>query len=332
MALTFRGARPIGQDQADHLAFEAKIEDPIGSFPDSAAGMTEAKLKAELAKADYLKRPPDKRPNYRVLATPSPFRPPWSALTRAWREGLEVGQDDGDAIFVVRDKVQLREWQALLNVDRPDIGISRLSSAVLAVSLDLKGKGVARANAMICLPTEEDVESLIDPMEPPAEDDAAEKRKVFHQAHVKAKAKLRKKWKEAKDRLVQRKRTAALKGETLAGEDVQKAQAIIDAVKASRNEESTTFEGRMADLWLPPDPPPANLRDVASRSVIGFVVRGDYSLRTGKGCAVGFVSALALARWPANAGKVAESGRRLVLVREIDSGQYRFAFMSLTNI
>ena len=80
------------------------------------------------------------------------------------------------------------------------------------------------------------------------------------------------------------------------------------------------------DLWVP-GILSHGLRDVCSRSLLGFIVEGGYSYRAGKAVGLGFVPAVALVELINATEQPCRRGK--VLTRQPDTAQYRFAMMEV---
>ncbi|XP_042320868.1 LOW QUALITY PROTEIN: ribonucleases P/MRP protein subunit POP1 [Sceloporus undulatus] len=163
--------------------------------------------------------------------------------------------------------------------------------ALVWVSLSLLRKGSPELHTMICIPTEEDILQLhrgqhfFGPQEPK------------HSDRFKSKVSKQKGKKEREN------------------SEKAKESSSSDTVNVSSSEHKDLVLG----LW--PDPLP-DVTSHCSRVLLGFVTQGDFSLASGCGEALGFVSLTGLLEMLI--GQPA-SKRGLVLLRNPASLQYRFA-------
>ena len=84
MALVYRGARTRGLREAHSCALEQGVPYFPDDWPDTSAGVCDAKKTEEEAEAKYSRYPPAKRPNYSKLGAQSPFSASWDKLVGDW--------------------------------------------------------------------------------------------------------------------------------------------------------------------------------------------------------------------------------------------------------
>ncbi len=197
--------------------------------------------------------------------------------------------------------------------------------ALVPVTLELVGKGNASANSMICIPSADDVtafkasDAFGGPEEPQHQDFHETLRKELRQKHEREKQSLRRKWKEAKDKLAEYRADCILNKIPIDGTESLKLQEEVKNLKSKREIANESFNEQMRSFWLPRIQ--GSLRHSCSREVIGFVTAGAYSLRRGHAFAVGLVVKKALDEFYLTD----RSKASLVLVREPSATQYRFA-------
>lgn len=142
---------------------------------------------------------------------------------------------------------------------------------------------------------------------------------------------LRKKWKRAKDKVEElRSKQIMAAAETPSSSttaptssEMVSARNEVSSLKESREAEKSAYERLCQDLWLPKNNVTVNS---STRRVLGWTVDGGYSFRIGGSVGVGYVTAVGMEELLKTV-----SGRKepVVLVREIDSLQYRFAKIRL---
>ena len=267
------------------------------------------------------------------LGTVSPFSAPLQRLLRDYlNEDLKLKGKEDEVEALVQSLNILREKKRLLEIQR---ALDKVKSADLRVKdsemncyvpvrVELTAKGNCSSNASICIPSKADLETPDPPPEEPAHPDTKEEeRKKLHAKHQKEKSWGRKCWKARKDALAGYRADCVLNRLKPDGEKVKEMQKGLDESKAKREKENEEFNFKMKEMWLPDQ---KGVKDACSRQMMGFLSDGGYSYRIGKSVGVGFVPLVALADY---VEVVRQKGQPLVLVREAELSQYRFAKMSV---
>uniref|UniRef100_A0A8C5KFP4 Processing of precursor 1, ribonuclease P/MRP family, (S. cerevisiae) n=1 Tax=Jaculus jaculus TaxID=51337 RepID=A0A8C5KFP4_JACJA len=358
----YRGARVGGlKETTVHSQYKRAPNIPA-DFPDCLAGSRVAKEQAKDLLEMYKRRPPAKRPNYVKLGTVTPFYCPWEQLTQEWEsrvqaqeaseasapggkesdapvpgkihqpsheasrepeEGNErvLDQDaseklvtaTGSQLCVLRNRKLLKQlsvWCGPSSKDRrtPCRGhqdltreaclsiLAHFPRALVWVSLSLLRKGSPEPHTMICVPTKEDLLQLgqdqhyCGPQESRHSD-------PFKSMILKAKE---------KKKMAKKQNQGATSSEALAP-----------------GAPATGQEALTLGLWSGPLP---EVTTHCSRTLLGFVTQGDFSMAVGCGEALGFVSVTGLLDMLASQPATT---RGLVLLRPPASLQYRFARMAI---
>ncbi|NXF02791.1 POP1 protein, partial [Smithornis capensis] len=168
--------------------------------------------------------------------------------------------------------------------------------ALIWVNLSLLRKGNPELHAMICIPTEDDLLHL-------------SKDKLFCGPQ------------EPKHRDIFKDKVQKQKEEKKKKNNIQATEG--DALSISDKEEIEDHEGLVLGLWSDALP---DVTSHCSRTVLGYVTRGDFSLAAGCGEALGFVSLTGLIYMLYN--QPADK-KGLVLLRTPASLQYRFARLNI---
>ncbi|XP_053343428.1 ribonucleases P/MRP protein subunit POP1 [Clarias gariepinus] len=367
--LVYCGVRVGGlQMSLKHSENKSMPHFPHG-YPDCPAGVRfQEQQEIELLEK-FKRHPPSKRTNYIKYGCVAPFRCPWQQLVEEWEERVKQDEDNqditslkmkdepllsgdrpvpGSAFTVLRSRKVLRQlsgWcrpsshtqRARRGCSVPPlcpVGTMSLQAVwkkcVLWVRVCALGKGQPARHAMLCVPTTEDLQHLIEdphwsgPMEPQ------------HADHLKHRLKSRGKKgdpapccsapKKKQDCNVPEMddssqhsgpsvvfRDPLLDPSALAATD--SGQAHAEPLSSPGNRSSTAVQG----LWTEQLP---NVSSHCSRMTLGWVVQGDFSLATGTGEALGFVSLVGLLQ--TLLGQSADQ-RGIVLLRNPTSLQYRFA-------
>ncbi|KAL4597369.1 ribonucleases P/MRP protein subunit POP1 [Arapaima gigas] len=317
--LVYRGVRVGGlQEALKHSQNKGAPHFPH-DYPDCPSGMRFLQeLEAKLCET-YKRRPPAKRPNYIKHGCLAPFLCPWQQLCEEWE--VIVKEEDPTCpqpqevmsptrFSVLRNRKVLRQLSAWCKPttsrgqrSRPPAQPEELSpqravsvcrahcSSLVWVRVSLLKRGRPALHAMICVPTPEDLALL---RRDPASCGPLEPR---HTDHFKSRVKRRKKASVAGGRSEELKETA----------EPPQTPSITHG------------------LW--PEPLPS-VTSHCSRVTLGWATHGDFSMTTGCGEALGFVSLTgllhALPQQPAEL-------RGTVLLRNPASLQYRFAKLTVES-
>ena len=100
----------------------------------------------------------------------------------------------------------------------------------------------------------------------------------------------------------------------------------VRALKRRREEVNAAYVKRQEHLWLPGNLS-QNLKNECSRTLIGFIVEGGYSYRSGVAVGLGFVPAVALEEFIEATIHLGCRGK--VLTRQPDMVRYRSAMMTV---
>ena len=111
VAFIYSGAHAVGLREGQSLATEQQSLHFPQDYPDTAAGRQDNLETYTEVKGKHDKRPPAKNPNYAKLGRLHPFRCPWKELLEEWasRHGIESqGDTDNKQFFVLRKKSDLK--------------------------------------------------------------------------------------------------------------------------------------------------------------------------------------------------------------------------------
>ncbi|KAF1387404.1 hypothetical protein PFLUV_G00078340 [Perca fluviatilis] len=328
-------------------------------YPDCPAGVRFQEEQETQLLDKFKRRPPAKRTNYIKHGCLAPFCCPWQQLAEEWelisRHGGEERKGDqtqtaaeADALMtshgdipltkppspvtVLRNRKSLRllsgwcrpttsKGQRRCRVGEvPPLDRSALTSFLTAhgmslvwVRLSVLSKGKPELHAMVSAPTAEDLkllkkesESVSGPQEP------------THKDHFKSR--------------IRRRKTAPKKAATspLCRDEAEGKES--DLPSASQPNPATSEDAKSSSqspshlvvgLW--PDPLPS-VTAHCSRVTLGWVTQGDFSLSTGCGEALGFVSVAGLLNTLLNQPM---EHRGMLLLRDPPSLHYRFAKINI---
>jgi ribonuclease P/MRP protein subunit POP1 len=317
--------------------------------------------------SSFFRLPPDKRPNYVKLGTTSPFICSWDVLVNDWSQRTSENaavlckteyQPSSSSIkfFVLREKKKLECLKAVFsslntknikntchNVPNfPDLANlfpSSTSCCLVPVTIYLCGKGRPADCATICLPTEMDVDNISKnlhhqgPTEEPHIDEHQAERKEMRTEHKKLLKRLRRKRVREKRKLEDL--AAAMHGESEVESDHKHIPVVA---KRKTNEPSPTkdltdkHEEKLRSVWLPQT---QMVKDSCSRTVIGFITKGDFCFTESQGAGQGYVILSALLQLIAWYERRLREGNKLstpwVLVRNPTSLQYRYGVINIQS-
>ena len=272
-------------------------------FPqDSASGHEEMKLTQDQVKEKYFRLPPDKRNHFQRLVCPFPFHIDWLKFLQFWREQeMKSAHDLPADPMPIEELFILREFKSL-QVLRGELKPNNLmrssglpsqslfphpiENCLIPIYVKSIGRGKPTANAVLCVPTVDDLEKLLTtastqckeeiyPREPEPDKKQLteiEARKTeLRRKHRKHLALLRKKRKREID--------ACHRLQTRFERSESKYESA--GVCAEYNQQMDT-------LFTPGDPL-AMLKQM-SRSPIGFVTFGNESYKIGRGAGTGYIS------------------------------------------
>lgn len=326
LSLIFRGARSGGVRETETLQLETSNLS-IALQPDSTAGETENLIRSQELREKYFRLPPNKRPNYIKLGSASPFSCPWNALVSDWDS-----QNNEQTFYVLRNKKKLKELSDAVENHRKmaksqkkinfnDEIYSNERNSIIAVSIECIDKGKPKDFAMICLPTLEDLEKYkskeLGPVEIIHDDDNANARKLLRKDHIKNLKSLKRTRRKEKEKLLENLQNRPLNEKITKKFLIKKKLDDNDPSKKA----SVVYNKKMESLWLPETV--ETVIDSASRKILGFVTKGDFSFSKADGFGVGYVALPGLLKLLKVCRK--ESAEPVVLVRNPDHVQYRFA-------
>ncbi|KAJ8013410.1 hypothetical protein DPEC_G00052980 [Dallia pectoralis] len=341
--LVYRGVRIGGLKMSlKHAQNKGEPHFPH-DYPDCPAGRRfQEEREAELL-AKFRRRPPAKRTNYIKNGCLAPFRCPWQQLAEEWEmigcEGDEFASQTRtpqeqevtshltqpktpQSFTVLRNRKYLRQlsgWcrptsskgQRARNLgSTPSLDavsvLFLLSSvgdyALVWTRLSLLTKGQPEQHALVCVPTAEDLQLVL------KEPGCTGPQEPLHTDHFKT-------------RIKQPRRKANKPGASTSNPD--SPQSDPTTTPSILPGPSSTTSALTLGLW--PEPLPS-VTSHCSRVTLGWVTQGDFSLSTGCGEALGYLSLTGLLhtllRQPAGQ-------RGLVLIRNPGSLQYRYAKINI---
>jgi len=306
MSLIYSGAKVGGQKEMEHCQLETGKCD-LAAFEDSQWGKLESEKQAASLRDKYFALPPDKRPNFNILGTLSPFSRPWSSLVAAndW--------------FILRDTEVLDK----LSKGEFPCNYEHSHRALVQIHLRIEGKGKLSENTGIYCPVNCDLEQpdkVVEEVQHKDEHDNERKEgRVLHQDKLKQ---LKRKWKKIKQKKTQLILQSACDDKDVDQNKMDEADISLKALKGLRNEEVNSYKITNQNSWIPQDA--TKIKDFNCRTLIGWIVHGGYSLNYGGEVGVGLVTMSSLKT-------LLERSMLKVLTRQPDNSVYRIASWKISK-
>ncbi|XP_049873943.1 ribonucleases P/MRP protein subunit POP1 [Pectinophora gossypiella] len=285
------GGRSGGLRETESLAFE------MGECympPDSNAGREEEKRIESELRERYFKLPPSKRVNYTKLAVNSPFIPPWKVLLKDWSNTTV------EDFFILRNKKLLDTLQDCLKQKKKLPEMEHAAQCLVAVYIQMHGKGNLKRHALMCLPQSGDIGDIKNLFEPHHADPHEKLRKQKRTLHLKN----LKQWRRQRVKL--RKKGVLT---------VNKTQKICKKVPSE-------YVKSMRELWVPSNT--QTVRHSAAREIVGYLSQGAFSFSEAKSCGIGYIPYIALST-------LLKSGHNQILIRNTSSRKYRLADLHIVK-
>uniref|UniRef100_A0A5S6PYK5 Ribonucleases P/MRP protein subunit POP1 n=1 Tax=Trichuris muris TaxID=70415 RepID=A0A5S6PYK5_TRIMR len=303
LAMQYATARAVGLQFARTFQRECGVAPFPEDWPDTEAGKLDAKECSEAALSKHLSKPQSTRPSFSKLKIKYPFEFAWCELIDSWKRiGQAVSTPADESYFVLRNKLALHRL-----TERPTMEDWMVSSLV-RVSIESIGRGVPRRYALICLANDEDLDRL--PQDSTADcvehgislngDELCREHDAHTQWGIEEQIDFELLFPDPECVLSRK------KAERKKGKKQRTTTAVVD--KQSDPSQSVVHLG--------------------SRSVIGFVLDGGYSLLKGKGIAAGLCSHVALSRLLSGTNVRLSTGAT-VLFRNTTSRYYRAAILKV---
>ncbi|XP_002737579.1 ribonucleases P/MRP protein subunit POP1-like isoform X2 [Saccoglossus kowalevskii] len=324
IALIYRGARAGGEREAQSASAQQGLPYFPYDFPDTLAYNETSNLRKNELESKYSRYPPDKRTNYAKFGVVAPFCSPWEQLVVEWNDTSvsisakeqtssidvdasemvlnELKVDDmavtdsvpRDAVYVLRSRSRLRHLAKSCHRYK-NMGKDCITSSLSSV---LKGD----SHALVCVSlrmVHRGVPALFGMVCLADSDDLQQLYRdknyggpleTLHKDPSLILKKLDKKCKKRKTKL-----------------DTEVKAALVAEINASNSLVSS-------------------VKNSCNRQIIGYVCKGSHTFSTGTGCALAYCTIPGLIKM---LGDKPASCHAVVLVRNIKSLQYRFAYLSV---
>lgn len=327
LAFIMRCARVGALRETRLIAFESlQLNVPDIFDPNSSAYTREARITKDELTYNYFCYPPNRRVNFVKLGIRSPFFCDWENLTKGW--------SDVEEFYVLRNRELLSLLQTGIHpVKRKNArskstdqntqfnfqDFDECKNCLVHVRLSMVGKGSPKKFAIICIPTQEDMEKFdnnkkwIGPVEKCHTDANEKSRKILRKDHLALLKRLRR-------QRIQRKKT--FRGNALLKESVSKSNPIERTSILIHRKIISDQSERMSKLYLPES---TEVRHSCDREVMGYITIGGLSFSQAKGIGIGYVTLPSLL-------EIISKKSNIILVRNTQTRQYRLAKLDILGL
>ncbi|XP_064624406.1 ribonucleases P/MRP protein subunit POP1-like [Lineus longissimus] len=302
LGLIFRGARASGLREFDSTSIEMRALCYPRDYPDGSPGRTWAVEHKQDLETKFCKRPPSKRPNFLKVNAQAPFHLPWGILVQFWKNHrsdiiadstVAVGECSGKMseceFYTLRDRQQLDELAKFCCKD----GGKKVQPKQKCVE-DICGSSVERIQIA------EQFQSAL----------VAVTLAMFGRGSPQEMAMICIPLRKDMDKLVKNKQYSG------------PCEPIVEVKAPPKPAKKKDKTPRNALPVLDPK----TVVISSTRKLIGFLTDGKFSLARGSGLGQGFCAVQGLLQLE-DFHRV--NGQLLVLVRDTNSVQYRFAKLSI---
>lgn len=301
LSFILRCAKPGGLREAMTICYESEdLNSPFMFHPDTSICSKEAEDRREQLLQKYFRYPPNRRVNFTKVAITSPFFCDWKLLVKEW--------SSCEDFTVLRDRKAISALQAVSKkVPLAENSLPKDKNVLVSVKVSVLRRGAPKDFALICLPTGEDIAKMKStrnwsgPVESKRKDSRQKLRKSLRKDHQ-----------------------AVLKRQRRKRVRDKKNSKVNEAKFESQNTESliAAHKDKMRKLYVPAC---TCIRNSCEREVIGFVTKGDFCMSEAKGVGYGYTVIEPLLQ-------LIRERNNLVLIRNIQTRQYRFARINVTSL
>ncbi|OQR94143.1 NADPH-cytochrome P450 reductase [Thraustotheca clavata] len=143
-ACVFAGASAVGMDEVDVLQTKLGLLSFPRDYPDTRAGTSFWEARDEQLKKQELAKPKAKRTSFSSLQVQSPFKPSWASLF-----------EPGSEYCVLRGQTYMEPFP-FFNSEVKEF-VPMAMPTLIPIQIQMPRRGRIEPNAMLCLPTEQDI-------------------------------------------------------------------------------------------------------------------------------------------------------------------------------
>lgn len=330
----YRCTRVGALRESRSIAFEtANTNSPDINEPDTPAYQREAVSTKEEWIEKYFRYPSNRRVNFMKLGISSPFFCEWRLLMKEW--------SGADNFYVLRDRKILTQLQTIISSFEskeckhkrkiPTTGINlqdtlNNENCLVRVKISVLNKGFPKPFAMICVPTNEDLEKLKNnkhwsgPVEKLNKDPNESCRKKLRKNHLLLLKRLRR-------QRVRHQKALEKKISDTFEKNISKINYNIEIKNLRQNllniSHKATLEQsqKMSALYLPNC---TKVRNSCDREVMGYITLGSFSFTEAKGIGIGYVAIQSIIA-------MIDTKNNYVLIRNNQTRQYRTAQLEILS-
>uniref|UniRef100_A0A914CCF8 Ribonucleases P/MRP protein subunit POP1 n=1 Tax=Acrobeloides nanus TaxID=290746 RepID=A0A914CCF8_9BILA len=288
VALHMAGARAIGLRDRMALMFESDRLNFPADIPDSKAGKQYIVQEKKSLEEKHRKRPHNRQVRYELIRVKFPFSFAWSALIADWTRNT-ISEDQ---VYVLRDRIGLLKIDSWLRgkTSRPDSIIQEHRKALIPIKLQAIKSGCPKRHGLICIPTSNDMSRFkndpktilteeIEQMIPNDNESSDEETNI-------ARPKLP--LPEFISLDITKKEKLVSLNEMFPDKEMLKENRKRNKKNSKRKETKKKPKKEPVILANEKEESPTNYKDSCSRTIIGRIVRGDFSFSMARGSALGY--------------------------------------------
>ncbi|XP_015190364.1 PREDICTED: ribonucleases P/MRP protein subunit POP1 [Polistes dominula] len=328
LGFILRCARVGALRESKLIALETlNTNSPDINEPDTSAYKKEALITKEKLEKKYFRYPSNRRVNFTKFAISSPFYCQWNILMKEWS-----GKED---FYILRNRTTLNQLQMNLSSiksKKRKIPISKINlddalnneNCLIRVRISTVNKGCLRTFAIICEPTDSDLQQLKNnkrwsgPTEKLNKDPNESRRKILRKNHLlllKRYRKQRIRHRKMLENKISNTFDEIIKGKNDVVEIKNLRQKLLNK---SRKAVLEHFQ-IMSKLYLPDC---KEVRKSCDREVMGYVTQGHFSLSIGQTIGIGYVTIQSVI-------SMINRQSNIVLVRNNRTRKYRCAHLEI---
>ncbi|XP_035743892.1 ribonucleases P/MRP protein subunit POP1-like [Vespa mandarinia] len=332
LGFIYRCTRVGALRETKSIVFETAITNsPDINEPDTLAYNREALSTKEYWKEKYFRYPPNRRVNFIKLGISSPFFCEWHILMKEWS-----GMND---FYVLRNRTTLIQLQTNLSSfelkkskNKRKIPASKITldnalnneNCLIRVRISILNKGNPKMFAIICAPTDEDLERLkhdkrwSGPVEKINKDPNESLRKMLRKNHLLLLKRYRRQRIRHKKALEKTISDAFEENANKVNYNIEIRNLRQNLLKKSRKV-VLEHSYKMSKLYLPDC---TEVRNSCKREIMGYITLGNFSFSEAKGIGIGYVTIQSVIAMIARESNI-------VLIRNNRSRQYRAARLEI---
>lgn len=332
LGFIYRCTRVGALRESRSIVFETAITNsPDINEPDTPAYEREALRTKEEWEGKYFRYPSNRRVNFIKLGISSPFFCEWQILMKEW-SGMSNFYVLRNRTTLIQLQTNLSSFESKKSKNKRKIPASKIAldnalnseNCLIRVRITSLNKGNPNMFAIICSPTNEDLERLkhdkrwSGPIEKIIKDPNENMRKILRKNHLSLLKRYKGQRKRHKKALEKKISDAFEENTNQINYNIEIKNLRQSLLNKSR-EVILEHSKKMSKLYLPDC---TKVRNSCNREVMGYITLGNFSLTEAKGIGLGYVTIQSVIAMIARESNI-------VLVRNNRSRQYRIARLEI---